>query len=105
MSGNTKGNPRLRRGRRTPFQVWFHSVCDDIFRAAFAEDVCNYQSINAVADAAGLSHETVRKAYAQETIYPRLETLWKLCKAVDMDINIVIDEMPRKVLLKIVRVA
>lgn len=94
-------HPKIKRKRRTPFQVWFHAKCDEIFSCAFDPDICDFKSINHLAEKAGLAHQTVAKAYAHETLHPRLETVWKLCKAIGMDIELVKEEIEARPRLRI----
>jgi DNA-binding phage protein len=81
--------------RRTPFERWYFSVCDDIFLAAFDPDICNYQSINELAGTAGLAWATVYRAHNHQTKHPRLETLWRLARAVGMDISLIKEGMAK----------
>lgn len=61
----------------------------DIFECAFDPDICEFATITDLAYAAGLSVSTVHKLYRGHTFEPRGSTLFKLCKAIQMDVALV----------------
>lgn len=65
----------------------------EIFDAAFDVDVCGFQTVNQLADAANLGWTTVDNLRCGSTKEPRLRTIYKLCKAVKMDIALVHEEL------------
>lgn len=71
------------------FKSHLKQLRKDIFDAAFDEDICGFSTINELADAAGLSWQTVDRFYRGITFEPRHSTIFKLCKAVQMDITLV----------------
>jgi DNA-binding Xre family transcriptional regulator len=71
------------------FKQHLKQLRKDIFNAAFDEDICGFATVNELADAAGLSWQTVDNLYRGKTFEPRHSTIFKLCKAIQMDINLV----------------
>jgi transcriptional regulator with XRE-family HTH domain len=67
----------------------------DIFDAAFDIDICGFTTINSLADAAGLSWTTVDNLYRGRTTEPRYSTIYKLAKAVKMDLRFVKEEFAK----------
>lgn len=75
------------------FRQHLRGLLDDIFEAAFDEDICGFNSENDLADAAGVCWGTVHNLYSRQTKEPRHSTIWKLCKAVKMDIELAREQL------------
>ena len=61
----------------------------DIFEAAFDPDICGFATTNELAEEAGLSWTTVDRLYRGLTKRPHHWTIYRLAKAVKMDIELV----------------
>ena len=72
--------------RLTGFEIWLEQLLSDVFEAA--EDVCRF-SLPDLALHARVSTSTVYAYWHRRVKYPRLQTVYKLCKAVGMDMKIV----------------
>ena len=60
----------------------------DIFDAAFDPDICGFATINELANSAGLAWTTVDNLYRGVTKDPKHQTIFKLCKAIQMDLDL-----------------
>lgn len=78
------------------FNSWFKQLKDDIFEASFEVTLCNFQNINQLAEAAGLSWMTVQNLYDGTTKGPHLLSIYKLARAVGMDMRCVRPPAPVK---------
>lgn len=76
------------------FRQAYRQLLTDIFDAAWDPDICNYGTVNELAAAAGLNWVTVSRLWDHccraktGTQEPRLSTVFKLAKAVGMDLTL-----------------
>jgi DNA-binding phage protein len=75
--------------KKLGFLGFLEQIRREIFSVAFDPDICDFATVNDLADEAGLCWATVDNLYRGTTKEPRLSTFFKLCKAVGMDINLV----------------
>lgn len=61
----------------------------EIFDLAFDQEVCAYATIEDLAHASKLCPATVHRLYQGITKEPRLSTIYKLARAIKMDIELV----------------
>lgn len=78
---------------KSVFQSCLYRIKDEIFSLAFDIDICGFTTINSLADSANLSHATVKRLYEGDTKEPRLSTIFKLAKAIKMDLGLLKEEL------------
>lgn len=84
----------VRKPRELTFKAFLKQTLTDIFDAAFDMDICNF-TLEELASEAGLASSTVRRLYRAETKEPRLHTIFKLCRAIKMDISFVKEDLAK----------
>jgi DNA-binding phage protein len=95
---------RIKRIKRKPYvptytsyAKWLEEQLSDIFNAAFDEDICGFENINQLAEEANLAWDTVYNLRNHYTRFPQMQTIFKLCLAIKMDINLVKEDMALRV--------
>lgn len=73
----------------TTFKAFLKQTLTDIFNAAFDADICGFVTEEDLASEARLCVSTVNRLRRGLTKEPRLSTVFKLCRAVKMDLAIV----------------
>jgi len=68
---------------------FLHQLRKDIFDCAFDIDICGFQTIGDLAAKAGVCYNTVANLFHGITKEPRLHTIFKLCRAIKMDMGLV----------------
>ena len=76
------------------FDPWLRQLLKDIFESA--DEVWD-MSIADLAYNAGLHYQTVLRIRNKQTKEPKMRTVYKLCKAVGMDMRIVQESRRKKV--------
>ncbi len=79
-----------KRHRRKPYEMWRDQLLDDIFESA--RDVWHF-SMSDLTEHSGLASATVYRYRDRKVVHPRLQTVFKLCRAVGMDIEIVKEDL------------
>ena len=78
---------------KSPFESHLYNIKREIFDLAFDINVCGFTTINSLATAANLSHATVKRLYEGDTREPRLSTIFKLARAIKMDLGLLKEEL------------
>ena len=74
--------------RPTRFQSHLKEIVTEIFDLAFDPDVCGYLTEVDLAAKAGLASPTINRLRRGETKEPRHSTIFKLAKAIKMDLGL-----------------
>lgn len=69
------------------YATYLKRLVRDIFDAAYDDDICGYTE-QELAKRSGLSVSTVYKLRTGRTQDPRHQTIWKLCRAVKMNMKL-----------------
>lgn len=70
------------------FKTFLKEIVNEIFEAAFDIDICGFSTEEDLATKARMSTSTVNKLRRGITKEPRLSTIYKLAKAIKMDVHL-----------------
>lgn len=71
------------------FQDHLKQLRKDIFECAFDPEICDFATVNDLADTAGLAWTTVDNLYRGVTKRPTYHTLYRVCKAINMPVKFI----------------
>ena len=80
----------------TDFNKWFKQIKADIFDIAFEPTLCGLANINQLAERSDLSWMTVQNLYDGTTKRPHLYSVYKLARAVGIDLRYARPPMPKR---------